>query len=170
MTNDYSLLFPLDFILFLFEVSISPEVTSKKVSREVIIQLVKSNQDLHLGKRKLAYDGRKSCYSVGPLPFTSKEFVEKDESSRSLSVRLFRLISKKFDLSEDVYFSVGISIIFSRLMLLTLYVQDYEPILVSDYVCKYFNRDISQPLTDQERVKVFSCCVHIFKLPLIYSS
>lgn len=31
--------------------------------------------DSHLGKRKLAYDGRKSCYTAGELPFTSKDFV-----------------------------------------------------------------------------------------------
>lgn len=40
-------------------------------------QLVKSFHVSHLGKRKLAYDGRKSCYTAGPLPFSSKDFVVK---------------------------------------------------------------------------------------------
>lgn len=60
---------------FLLQVTISPEVASKKVCRDVINQLVATYKDSHLGKRKLAYDGRKSCYTAGSLPFESKDFV-----------------------------------------------------------------------------------------------
>ena len=31
-------------------------------------------RDSHLGKRLPAYDGRKSLYTAGPMPFISKEF------------------------------------------------------------------------------------------------
>lgn len=37
-------------------------------------QLVKLYRESHLGKRLPAYDGRKSLYTAGPLPFISKEF------------------------------------------------------------------------------------------------
>nr|GEY92792.1 hypothetical protein [Tanacetum cinerariifolium] len=29
----------------------------------------------HLGNRELAYDGKKSAFAAGPLPFENKEFV-----------------------------------------------------------------------------------------------
>lgn len=71
---------------FLFQVTISPQVPSKKVCRDVINQLVATYKDSHLGKRKLAYDGGKSCYSAGSLPFESKDFVvtflDKDRPER----------------------------------------------------------------------------------------
>lgn len=57
--------------------SITPEVTSKKTNRDVIKQLVHLYKDSHLGKRTPAYDGMKSIYTAGPLPFVSKEFVVK---------------------------------------------------------------------------------------------
>lgn len=37
-------------------------------------QLVKLYRESHLGRRLPAYDGRKSLYTAGPLPFASKEF------------------------------------------------------------------------------------------------
>lgn len=37
-------------------------------------QLVKLYRESHLGRRLPAYDGRKSLYTAGPLPFTAKEF------------------------------------------------------------------------------------------------
>lgn len=37
-------------------------------------QLVKLYRESHLSKRLPAYDGRKSLYTAGPLPFQSKEF------------------------------------------------------------------------------------------------
>lgn len=37
-------------------------------------QLVKNYRKSHLGDRLPAYDGRKSLYTAGPLPFVSKEF------------------------------------------------------------------------------------------------
>ena len=57
--------------------AITPEVTSKKVCMDIISALVASYRESHLSKRWPAYDGRKSLYTAGPLPFQSKEFVVK---------------------------------------------------------------------------------------------
>lgn len=38
-------------------------------------QLVRLYRDSHLGKRLPAYDGRKSLYTAGPLPFTLRDFA-----------------------------------------------------------------------------------------------
>jgi eukaryotic translation initiation factor 2C len=57
-----------------YDVTITPEVTSRGVNRAVMKQLVDNYRDSHLGSRLPAYDGRKSLYTAGPLPFNSKEF------------------------------------------------------------------------------------------------
>jgi eukaryotic translation initiation factor 2C len=66
-------------------VTITPEVTSRGVNRAVMEQLVRLYRDSHLGKRLPAYDGRKSLYTAGPLPFISKDFritlVDEDDGS-----------------------------------------------------------------------------------------
>ncbi|KAL9247582.1 hypothetical protein vseg_021000 [Gypsophila vaccaria] len=59
---------------FHYDVSITPEVSSKNLCREIVTKLVQDNQQ-HMGKRVPAYDGMKSVYTAGPLPFTSKDFV-----------------------------------------------------------------------------------------------
>lgn len=62
-------------------------MTSRGVNRAVMEQLVKLYKESHLGKRLPAYDGRKSLYTAGPLPFVSKEFkitlVDEDDGSGS---------------------------------------------------------------------------------------
>ncbi|GLT82084.1 hypothetical protein SLE2022_004960 [Rubroshorea leprosula] len=60
-----------------YDVSISPEVTSKKVNRDIMAQLVEMYKESHLGRRTPAYDGMKSLYTAGALPFESKQFVVK---------------------------------------------------------------------------------------------
>ncbi|KAB2614892.1 protein argonaute 5-like [Pyrus ussuriensis x Pyrus communis] len=60
-----------------YYVSITPKVASKKINKDVIKQLVKLYKESHLGNRIPAYDGMKSIYTAGPLPFASKEFVVK---------------------------------------------------------------------------------------------
>lgn len=57
-----------------YDVAITPEITSKNFSREILNKLVQDHKAF-LGKRIPAYDGKKSLYTAGPLPFTSKEFV-----------------------------------------------------------------------------------------------
>ncbi|WJX71836.1 argonaute 1 [Trifolium repens] len=68
-----------------YDVTITPEVPSRGVNRAVMEQLVRLYRDSHLGKRLPAYDGRKSLYTAGPLPFISKDFritlVDEDDGS-----------------------------------------------------------------------------------------
>ncbi|CAH9052994.1 unnamed protein product [Cuscuta europaea] len=67
-----------------YDVSVTPEVASRGVNRAVMDQLVKLYRESHLGRRLPAYDGRKSLYTAGPLPFVSKEFkiILADEDDR----------------------------------------------------------------------------------------
>ncbi|KAI3851896.1 hypothetical protein MKW98_019895, partial [Papaver atlanticum] len=58
-----------------YDVSITPEVTSRGVNRAVISQLVGLYRASHLGNLQPVYDGRKSLYTAGPLPFQGMEFV-----------------------------------------------------------------------------------------------
>ncbi|XP_022860648.1 protein argonaute MEL1-like [Olea europaea var. sylvestris] len=86
-----------------YDVSISPEVTSKKVCREIMSQLIKTYGASHLSQRMLAYDGRKSAYSAVPLPFTSKDFVvklvDKDGARRERDFK----VSIKFASTADLF-------------------------------------------------------------------
>ncbi|CAI0398011.1 unnamed protein product [Linum tenue] len=63
-----------------YDVTITPTVTSKKVNRDVIATLEKLYRQSHLGNRMVAYDGMKSLFTAGALPFESKEFEVKLES------------------------------------------------------------------------------------------
>lgn len=51
----------------------------------------------HLGNRLPAYDGRKSLYTAGPLPFASKEFlitlVDNDDGSGASRYEAFDICS-----------------------------------------------------------------------------
>ncbi|KAH9700158.1 protein argonaute 5 [Citrus sinensis] len=58
-----------------YDVSIDPEVTSQKINRQIISQLINLYRLTNLGERIPAYDGMKSIYTAGPLPFESKEFI-----------------------------------------------------------------------------------------------
>ena len=73
------------------QVSITPEVTSRGVNRAVMEELVRLFRETHLGGRLPAYDGRKSLYTAGALPFASKEFqvTLTDEDDGSGTERFF---------------------------------------------------------------------------------
>ncbi|KAL8135054.1 protein argonaute 1-like [Apium graveolens] len=82
-----------------YDVTISPEVSSRGVNRAVMEQLVKLYRESHLGKRLPAYDGRKSLYTAGPLPFVNKEFKivltdEDDGSGTARRERDFKVVIK----------------------------------------------------------------------------
>ena len=57
-----------------FQVTITPEVASRTVNRAIMNELVKLYKESDLGMRLPAYDGRKSLYTAGELPFAWKEF------------------------------------------------------------------------------------------------
>lgn len=63
-------------------------------------QLVKLYRVSHLGDRLPAYDGRKSLYTAGPLPFISNEFriTLFDEEDGSGGQRCLTLTSLNFSL------------------------------------------------------------------------
>ncbi|KAL8457170.1 hypothetical protein ACS0TY_035133 [Phlomoides rotata] len=82
-----------------YDVTITPEVTSRGVNRAVMAQLVKLYKESHLAHRLPAYDGRKSLYTAGPLPFVSKEFKislvdEEDGPGGNRREREFKVVIK----------------------------------------------------------------------------
>ncbi|KAE9588291.1 putative post-transcriptional gene silencing PAZ-Argonaute family [Lupinus albus] len=82
-----------------YDVTITPEIISKGVNRAVMEQLVKLYRESHLGKRLPAYDGQKSLYTAGPLPFVSKEFRvslidEDDGTGAQRREREFKVVIK----------------------------------------------------------------------------
>ncbi|XP_057483744.1 protein argonaute MEL1-like [Actinidia eriantha] len=87
-----------------YDVAITPEVTSKKVCRDIMSALVATYRESHLGKRWPAYDGRKSLYTAGPLPFASKEFVVKlvDDDNPARRERKFD-VAIKFAAKADLH-------------------------------------------------------------------
>lgn len=77
----------MSFHLTCFQVSITPEVPSRGVNRAVIGEIVTQYRQSHLGGRLPVYDGRKSLYTAGPLPFTSRTFdVILQDEEESLAV------------------------------------------------------------------------------------
>ncbi|CAA3017934.1 argonaute 1 [Olea europaea subsp. europaea] len=82
-----------------YDVSITPEISVRDVNRAVIQQLVKLHRESHLGQRLPAYDGRKSLYTAGPLPFVSREFKiilidEEDGPASTRRQREFKVVIK----------------------------------------------------------------------------
>ncbi|CAL5412444.1 unnamed protein product [Camellia sinensis] len=161
-------------------------------------------RESHLGKRQLAYDGRKSVYTAGPLPFSSKDFVIKlvDQDRGARKDREFK-VSVKFAAKPDIHHlqefmrgrqldtpqetiqvldvvlrttlsmnnavvgrsffspSFGVGDLGNGFQYWKGFYQSmsarafYEPILVTDFVAKYFNvKDLIRPLSDQECLKV----------------
>ncbi|KAF5727497.1 argonaute family protein [Tripterygium wilfordii] len=93
-----------------YDVSITPEVTSKKINRDVLKKLINTYRESHLGGRIPAYDGRKSIFTAGPLPFESNEFVVKldvneDRARSSGSTRSERQfkVAIKFAAKDDMH-------------------------------------------------------------------
>ncbi|XP_068646906.1 protein argonaute 1-like [Aristolochia californica] len=82
-----------------YDVTITPEVTSRGVNRAVMQRLVELYRESHLGGWLPVYDGRKSLYTAGPLPFTSKDFQiqlldEDDNQGGARRERQFRVVIK----------------------------------------------------------------------------
>ncbi|CAL5020404.1 unnamed protein product [Urochloa decumbens] len=90
-----------------YDVSITPEVTSRILSRAIIKELVKLYKQSYLGGRLPAYDGRKSLYTAGPLPFTSQEFhitlLDDDDGSGSERRRRNFKVVIKFAARADLH-------------------------------------------------------------------
>ncbi|CAK9201819.1 unnamed protein product [Sphagnum troendelagicum] len=96
--NHFSVELP-DKDLHQYDVAITPEVTSRGVNRAVMEQLVKLHRESALGQRLPVYDGRKSLYTAGPLPFQLKEFqislLEQDDGNTTpRKERSFKVVIK----------------------------------------------------------------------------
>ncbi|KAK9690038.1 hypothetical protein RND81_09G100100 [Saponaria officinalis] len=88
-----------------YDISITPEVASKNLCREIVSKLVQNNQQ-YLGKQIPAYDGMKSVYTAGPLPFTSKDFIVELPNERR---RGPDSESRKFEVSVKLAAQVDLS-------------------------------------------------------------
>ncbi|XP_038974733.1 protein argonaute MEL1-like isoform X2 [Phoenix dactylifera] len=81
-----------------YHVDISPEVAKKEVNRAVISELVTFYGESFPGGRKPAYDGRKSMYTAGPLPFSMEDFdiklTDRDEHGNIRRERQFNVLIK----------------------------------------------------------------------------
>ncbi|KAL5782705.1 hypothetical protein ACOSP7_007734 [Xanthoceras sorbifolium] len=68
-----------------YDVTITPEVASRTLNRAIMAELVRLYKESDLGMRLPAYDGRKSLYTAGELPFAWKEFkiklVDEDDGT-----------------------------------------------------------------------------------------
>ncbi|XP_074558226.1 protein argonaute PNH1-like [Curcuma longa] len=89
-----------------YDVIITPEVSSRSTNRAIIAEMVRLYRETELGMRLPAYDGRKSLYTAGSLPFHSKEFavnlVEDDEGTGLSRVKEYR-VSIKFAARADLH-------------------------------------------------------------------
>ncbi|PIA65392.1 hypothetical protein AQUCO_00100697v1 [Aquilegia coerulea] len=89
-----------------YHVLITPEpaVSSQRLNRNIMAQLVKLYRESDLGMRLPAYDGMNSLYTAGLLPFTSKEFriTLVNEDSRIARNREFKVVIK-FVARADLY-------------------------------------------------------------------
>ncbi|XP_058074614.1 protein argonaute PNH1-like isoform X1 [Magnolia sinica] len=92
--------------LIQYDVTITPEVASRNVNRAIMAQLVKVYRATDLGMRLPAYDGRKSLYTAGLLPFSSKEFyikiVDEDDGFGIAREREFK-VAIKFVARADLH-------------------------------------------------------------------
>ncbi|XP_076888490.1 protein argonaute MEL1-like [Bidens hawaiensis] len=196
-----------------YDVAISPEVASKSKCREIMRTLSSLYRASHMGNLRLAFDGKKSAFAAGSLPFESKEFTVKitEQDGREREFRVTIKFAAKKDLHylrqflsgrqhdcpqetiqaldvvlrESASFDrevVGRSLFHTDFghgvlgdgiefwkgfyqslrptqMGLSLNINMsarafYEPRLVSDFIGEFLNKDLTRPLTDQERIKV----------------
>ncbi|XP_048228381.1 protein argonaute PNH1 isoform X2 [Ricinus communis] len=81
-----------------YSVEIKPEVTSRKLSKAIMTQLVKMHRETDLGTRLPVYDGGRNLYTARSLPFTSKDFtitlVHEDEATGNIKKRDFEVTIK----------------------------------------------------------------------------
>ncbi|XP_020207885.1 protein argonaute 10 isoform X2 [Cajanus cajan] len=81
-----------------YDVTITPEVSSRTVNRSIIAELVRLYKESDLGMRLPAYDGRKSLYTAGQLPFAWREFkiklVDEEDGVNGPKEREYRVVIK----------------------------------------------------------------------------
>jgi eukaryotic translation initiation factor 2C len=60
-----------------YQVLINPEPKARRINRVILSELLKVHGATSLAHKIPAYDGSKSLYTAGELPFKSMEFVVK---------------------------------------------------------------------------------------------
>ncbi|KAL6647561.1 hypothetical protein ACP70R_014998 [Stipagrostis hirtigluma subsp. patula] len=60
-----------------YDIAISPEPKTRRTNRVILSELVKVHGETSLARKIPAYDGSKSLYTAGELPFKSMDFVVK---------------------------------------------------------------------------------------------
>lgn len=80
-------------------------------------QLVKQYRESHLGRRLPAYDGRKSLYTAGPLPFVTKDFkitlIDEDDGTGQprYIILSFSLFYRCSCYSKQISFLTGLCLV-----------------------------------------------------------
>ncbi|RWW31160.1 hypothetical protein GW17_00004228 [Ensete ventricosum] len=132
-----------------YDVAISPESTSRVRNRRIITELVRMHKDGILGRRLPVYDGQKSLYTAGPLPFTEKAFViklgdeEKTDKTREKEFKVTIKIAGQADVDHLRNFLRDISA-----------TSFYKPVIVVEFVAEYLKIDTMRSLSDLDRIKV----------------
>ncbi|GKC53059.1 PAZ domain-containing protein, partial [Tanacetum coccineum] len=84
-----------------YDVTITPEVTSKTKCKHIMKCLIEQYKASHLGNHRFAYDGNKRAFAAGQLPFENKVFVivvpEKDGRQHEFKVAVKFVVTKDID-------------------------------------------------------------------------
>nr|CAD1819865.1 unnamed protein product [Ananas comosus var. bracteatus] len=90
-----------------YDVAISPESKSIAVNRAIISELVRLHRPSLLGGRIPAYDGKKSLYTAGALPFDVKDFAIKLAGEREKEYKVTIRFAGRADLHHLQQFLDG---------------------------------------------------------------
>ncbi|RWW23045.1 hypothetical protein BHE74_00009501 [Ensete ventricosum] len=137
-------------------VTITPEVSSRSTNRAIIAEFVRLYRETELGMRLPAYDGRKSLYTAGSLPFNSKEFtiklLEEDGGITRKPQRLGDGLQSWCGFYQSIRpTQMGLSLNID--MSCTAFI---DPLPVVEFVAQILGKDVSsRPLSDADRIKVF---------------
>ncbi|CAN6298259.1 unnamed protein product [Urochloa humidicola] len=97
--------------IYHYDVVITPDSVSRARNRWIMNELVNLHKE-HLDRRLPVYDGRKSLFTAGPLPFTAKEFVlvltnPESASRREKEYKVVIKDAKKMDMYNLQQFLAG---------------------------------------------------------------
>ncbi|KAK3126587.1 hypothetical protein QOZ80_7AG0558960 [Eleusine coracana subsp. coracana] len=91
-----------------YDVLISPEPKARRTNRVLLSKLVEAHAVTTLGSRMPAYDGSKSLYTAGELPFKSMDFVVKlGKEPREIEYKITIRYAGRADLYHLQQFLLG---------------------------------------------------------------
>ncbi|KAE8791379.1 hypothetical protein D1007_34207 [Hordeum vulgare] len=154
--------------IYHYDVAIDPETRSRGWNRSIINQLIKLYKE-HLDGRLPVYDGRKSLYTAGVLPFKNKVFVVKLANAAKGNQRYVSISRSFFSQSfghggaigngvecwRGYYQSLRLTQMGLSLNIDISATAFYKAQEVMDFAFEYLNiRDASRPLIDRDRIKL----------------